>query len=919
MARLAPERVAACILATLAFAWSADGQGAQGRRGIGDVLDAMSDASYIGGMPPEVSQLAEQARNRLQSSRGAPLAVCDAPDPLDGSVVATGVGVNPPAPVLQDDPVLRELQSLLRHPRRFVRDASAFIAAEIGPAAVALAPDLAGDNVHRSPWFTHALARISCTGYAMQGGVESLPAGAGAGLIDGDDASPSVDQQLQLVARLLQRETLRWPDGFFASFIDPWELREQPASLARIKPDAVIAIVDRVVDTSAPRALRADLLNLLDGLDEAASPAADQLLQLANGPDDEMAFSAARMVMDMGRTHALDAAGVLLDRFNIGLSMVSEDLCSAPRALRVIGPHAMRRLAGRDWSEATAAATWLGCLDPLAHAALLRSHLDHPGWETRIAVIAALSVSARSDETTRDALRTVQRTHWSGLVRQAASESLDPPAPAKATTQDPLRISLKCFHRCVTNHLRRCGDSDGIVDGLYISPSMGELDIVWQHARRVPTPDGFPIAVAEDERPDYGTSTYLRVADGWLYGADRWHYGGVIGFVDDKGNEAALDEWGEVAVAFVDTPHFGPVMLGGSTLAVGDGGLLSQVRHASGKTTLVPRVALPSPPWGWALAPNGTLLVADPYEAVAVLEDGSIESLACPARGPTSPPRNLLAMAKTLHPLPELQTRRDADADADALQLRASAFASQSARHRQLQREPGKREVWETPANLQAWLDGALDEWLDAFLVAGRADAALRALASVASDGAAASPDRRFQVHAAAGQPEQARMQLANLRGTHSADALKLQAMLALADGRAADAIETLGQHRALVDKSIVTQREDPYLPLLHGLASGQWPTTDASADDASEWPAPIHAYLAGRSDEKTLVLASHTRDGRVDREKLCEALFFSGLKLVSEGKPRRARAQFRAAAALQVQHFHEHAVAMTVLDNRAG
>jgi RNA 3''-terminal phosphate cyclase len=692
------------------------------------------------------------------------------------------------------------------------------------------------------------------------------------------------------------------------------ELREKDGSLEQIKPGSVLAIVERVMDESAPQALRGDLLELLNSLDKAAGPASEQLWELANRPNDKLSLPAAQVVMRVGSAHALDAAVLLLERSDIELSMLPQSLCSTPNAAVLLGPPAKKRLSGINWSEAGEAAKWLGCLDPIGNAALLRAHLNHPSWETQIAVIAALAPSAQSDSNTQKELRKVQRMHWSGLVRQRAGESLHPRQPEGNAADEIQTITFNCFHRCLTDHLRRCGDEHGIVDGLYVSPSMGELSVEWERARRVPTPAGFPVEVPEDGRPEYGTSTYLRVENGWLYGTDRWHYDGVVGFVDDQGRESALGEWGEDVVAFVDTPHFGTVMLGSSIFTVGDAGLLAQIKRTGDEISLLPRLTLPSPPWGWAFAPNGTLLVADPYEAVAVLEDGSIESLACPVRTSTPQPRSLLAMAKAAPRALGERAQRDLD---DALRLHASAFAAEKARAQQLDLDPGHRQAAETPKNVKGWLDHALDQWLYAFLEAGRADEALRVLESIASDVATATPGRRFQVYAAAGQHERARAQFEPTSDTKDGPALKMQAMLALAEGRAADAKAALGRIVELAEKSPVRPDDDPYLPLLHGLIANDWPKTDLSSDDASTWPGPIVEYLAGRSTEKALVRASHTRDGRADREKVCEALFFNGLKLTSEGKSRRAREQFRAAAELQVQHFHEHAVAMTVLGKR--
>src|SRR5690606_27553034 len=120
--------------------------------------------------------------------------------------------------------------------------------------------------------------------------------------------------------------------------------------------------------------------------------------------------------------------------------------------------------------------------------------------------------------------------------------------------------------------------------------------IEWERARRVRWPDHFPLIVPEDSRPEYGTSTYLRVEGGWLYGTDRWHYDGTIAFVDDQGHESPIGQWGDDAVAILNSPDFGLTLLGSSLFSVGEAGLLASLELDAGGWKVIPRVALPSPP-----------------------------------------------------------------------------------------------------------------------------------------------------------------------------------------------------------------------------------------------------------------------------------------------------------------------------------
>lgn len=874
-------------------------------------LTAMPEAAYVGGMPVAVVEVAADVRQDLQTALGGELPVCEPPDALQGSIVANDVGMSPPKATPASDPTLRELQELLASERRFVQDAAAFIIGEIGPAAASLDRDLRGDRLERSAWFSHALGRVTCERYAIAGVLDRLPEGAKAVLAEPGDSSSSLGVRVGRVARLIQHPDRVWPDDFFSSAIASSELQWELAEAEHVDTRAVQAIADRVVDRSSPMALRLDLLRVLDMLDDAARPAAPTLWPLAQESDDQLSFQAAWVVASTGGELAIDANALLVNRFESEL-VGSDALCGSERAARLLGPPLRARLAGEYWNVAAVSAGELGCIDPIGSAAALRAALDHPSWEVQVAAIGSLARSAATDPVTRAALASVQENHWSGLVRQHAEAALSPPP---VDDDDPGALDafvFKCFHRCLTDHLRRCGDEDGVVDGLYVSPSMGELQVEWERVRRVPRPPGFPLGVEEDSRADYGTSTYLRVDGGWLFATDRWHYDGVLAFASDAGEMLPVGLGGDIAAAIVQTPHFGPALLGGSYVSVREAGLLASIDRSDEGWRVVPRVALPSPPWGWAFAPNGTLLVADPYEAVAVLADGRIESLACPVRAPAHSVNGLRPLVKRAPRLSDLK-RRDL---VDALATHQSVFAAQRERNRQVARNPAERESWETPKLLDSWLSGDLDQLLHAYLAAGRAAAGLQLIAELPPGLADVGPGTAFQLYAAAGRPEQARARLEAPTAANDADALKIGLALALAERRVDDADAVLRRLDELEDRQgYRSATPDHFLEMLRWVAAEDDPARDELLTATDGWPGPVQAHLTGRISERELALASHRRDGQVDREKLCEALFYRGLKLAAAGRTRAARSYFQAVVDLGVEHFLEYAVAAVLLD----
>jgi hypothetical protein len=896
----------ALILGALCLANSAfSALGSERPSKIAFRIEALSKEPYYGGMSAAVVEIAADVRQQISHRRGAALPECDPLNPWQGLVVVTGVGSTQPQDAPPTDPELSELKALLDRDQPFVRDAAAFIIGEIGPAASALAPDLSGDDLDRPIWFGHALGRITCERFSLSQSLDLVPAPMRSSLIGHARAPSSLEDQVHLIARLLKMPNLYWPDEYFSSAVAP-DAGRDPDESQRIKPEWIQTIADRLIDASTPMRLQLDLASLMNRFGRAALPAAETMWDLAQRSEEDLAYRLALAVIKSGDDRAIDAVALLLTRLDASVDVVPDQLCEQTRAAELIAPLLRERLSGDNWRETTYAVEKLACIDPIGSAGALRGALDHPSWDVQKTAVGALAKSERVDARTTEALRRIGREHWSGLVRREAEKVLIRGAPEAES--DELMLSFPCFHRCLTDHLRRCGDEDGIVDGIYISPSMGELDIEWERARRIPRPDGFPIDVPEDSRPGYGTSTYLRVEDGWLYATDLWHYDGEIAFVDDNGKKSPVADWGEDAVAIIETPHFGRVMLGRALFTAGDVGILAPLRRTAEGWRMTPRVGLPSPPWGWAFASDGTLLVADPYEAVAVMKDGRIEALDCPTRAPTDPPRSLLALARSAPRHPSARNQRLL---ADDLAVRESLFVEQLKRIEQIKRNPASAEVWERPDLLEGWLQQAVDDLFQSYLAAGRAESGIERISQLPDELVEIRPSRLFHLRAAAGHTHLAKTQLERTSTPDDPRVQRIHAAIALGEGRAGDARTALAHIRP----SEADVGPDPYVDLLRQLASRGRAGSNVVPEIEAKWPAPIHAYLSGSIDEKALVLASHRRDGRPDREKLCEALFYNGLKLSLDGKPGLARRHFQAVVDLDVEHFFEHAVAAVLLD----
>jgi hypothetical protein len=82
--------------------------------------------------------------------------------------------------------------------------------------------------------------------------------------------------------------------------------------------------------------------------------------------------------------------------------------------------------------------------------------------------------------------------------------------------------------------------------------------------------------------------------------------------------------------AFIVESRLGTTLLGQDVFDGGEGGLLAALeRKPDGGWSYRILLELPSEAFGHAFAPDGTLLVKDPYGAVAITSERRIVPLAC--------------------------------------------------------------------------------------------------------------------------------------------------------------------------------------------------------------------------------------------------------------------------------------------------
>lgn len=615
-----------------ALAWLPVAAGASDAalRALSDRLEALPDAAYIGGMGPDMQAIAADARQLAMKELGRQPKACSRFDPMRGTLVAEEETPRHAKPATLG--VVRMFAGFLDSPRRVVSDTAAYALGEIGPDARAAFEGRTFASDTWTPWQAHAGSRVRCDLLSLGDAQRVLPPAVATAWL-GARVAPAqrttVEQATLVAERALRDPDLVWPDGLFADWLG--DERVEPSDT--VAPAAMRALGDVVADRRRTTRLREDVAYLLQSWGSQAAPAAAGLRIAMTDPDERLAYSAATALLKVGGEMGIEAAQWLLAH-DASLDYFFRDLCGLGPASAVrLTPRYADALLSPNWKEAESAAELLACVG--AHDAVdpLLVALDRPVWRIQAAAAGALYTLGAQRSDVRARLDVLAATHWSGVVREAAAGAARTRAGNAEGGLDA--IMFNCFHRCRVDHGNPSCAGEDISDGVYAIEDGKPFRVRWNRVRRHPLPDGFPISLKQDSREDYGSSTFLRVPGGWLYGTDRWHYDGELAFVSDAGVRTALPAFGSEPAALVEIPGFGRIALGRGLFFADDAGVLSTLdQDDKGNWRVDPRIALPTVPHAWAVAPEGQLLVADPDNAVAVWPTGRIANLQCPRQTP---------------------------------------------------------------------------------------------------------------------------------------------------------------------------------------------------------------------------------------------------------------------------------------------
>ncbi len=87
---------------------------------------------------------------------------------------------------------------------------------------------------------------------------------------------------------------------------------------------------------------------------------------------------------------------------------------------------------------------------------------------------------------------------------------------------------------------------------------------------------------------------------------------------------------------------------------------------------------------------------------------------------------------------------------------------------------------------------------------------------------------------------------------------------------------------------------------------------------DPATWPAPVMAYFLGGMSEAQLLARAKNPDARIQKEQLCEAHYYIGMRRLVRGDAPGAKRAFEKTVQFRITSFIEHMRALAELDRLA-
>lgn len=587
-------------------------------------LRQQSSADFMGGLSREELALAQAFADHAFRT-GVRREICENKERIWG-VISSG-DASTVSGRSDENPVLDALEQVVRSGNRKQRAVALVAIARIGPGAGFSVEFLQG----RGPWSRDALTAVSCERWTPPDVVDMW----------GDEPSSREAAVDRMIDQMLNKN-LMYPVGVFGHSLsnrgygDVLTLEQArrllPLLMDEGYADSIRAeAIDFVAELAGGRTKRdGEKWTTLKPLRGHETIFEGPLLNLYESETPELAGSAGFALVRMRSKHGADVLADSIESRNgerwrwPGLFQDCEAFAHSQRLGRLL----VGLVSSPVETTRIAAIQTIGCLHFRDGVPALLDALEQPFWSQQEAVVKTLAQFNELPRQAMSALEEIAKNHWSSIVREAADEALV--ALRGLRTRDELEEIRWGFHRQAVRHgLPVChGETPG--DGLYAFAGAKPFAVKWNVAKVHDIPEGFPIKLDEmRSRKGYGTNTFLRQSGGWLYSTDLWHYDGVFGFVTEDGK---VQKFGPESAhaAFIIETQFGITALGDDVFGSGDGGVLAVLeRDEAGKWTWQTMLEMPSEAFAYAFAPDGTLLVRDPFGAVAITRESEILPLNC--------------------------------------------------------------------------------------------------------------------------------------------------------------------------------------------------------------------------------------------------------------------------------------------------
>jgi len=569
-------------------------------------LNALDTPNYTGGLPRRHRALAEEIRTVLLPQ--FPVIACPGADPQ-----VSIIGYDPDTDALKDtekpiDPNLAALLKAFDHQRQEVRDAAAYTIGLLGPAANAAAPALGKRFAAREGkgnWHNDAYGKVVCENIVPADFRMVIP-----------DALLPPQEPWQ--------DFLRKAAVLMATlYLDP-DIEYPPGMMEYAYTNYAIAFGDNAADAVPllAKILDSDKLSLQKHREAAgalsrmepriAQPALPALLRHTNTADDTLLNAVTEALIRAKHPAVIPLLIQRADREYLPWSWRPAFCTFGPGAISA--EDTLLALAKRDgvwpWIQREAYRA-LGCVGSRKALPVLIAGIAIPDWQTQGSIAIALGQIPNPGDGAIAALEKLTQ-HWSSRVRSAAENALVKhgrrPAPPKqaddAQYVEALDVESLGGGTPINHGLPWCDDR-----GKYSIDGKSWFRIKWRKRTQEPVPNGFPGHKGPIVR---GTRAFLRVGNGWLYGADFGHYGGLFQHVSDAGNVSELDEpWHNATQGFWQSGDK-IYAFGYQLLKSGESGALFTVtRNAEGIWKGKRIAALPSIVEASAIGPNGEILATD--------------------------------------------------------------------------------------------------------------------------------------------------------------------------------------------------------------------------------------------------------------------------------------------------------------------